>query len=165
MIEFTEANLLSLLEEMCKPKTREDLEAEIITTQEWLQGQCPFFANVYHTGSTAICEPPPTDTDIDFVCLVEPGFGLDDATDCLEGSGYKQTSLTAEDYEGATNEDGSVRFRTFRKDVINLIVTEQMEFYLSYVQATKEASRLNLLNKEDRIALFKQYQNKNEISV
>lgn len=45
-------------------------------------------------------------------------------------------------------------FQAFRKGEENWIVTEDEEFYTSYVKATEGAKALNLLNKEDRIKLF-----------
>jgi hypothetical protein len=95
-------------------------------------------------GSRVTCNPPPQNTDIDFLCrsiqpvdqeLKELGFKL-------EGSpGF---------YTG--NDNGS--FRSWRRGDVNLIVTPDLHFYELFITATSLAKRFNLMDKNDRIALF-----------
>jgi len=46
------------------------------------------------------------------------------------------------------------RFSSYVKKEVNLIVTEDPKFFDKFMAATSVAKRLNLLSKEDRIALF-----------
>lgn len=94
------------------------------------------------TGSRYICNPPPMDTDNDTVFLVN---GYYDWRQMLLNDGWEDC--------GASYETGG-EFQAFRKGEENWIVTEDEEFFTSYVKATEGAKALNLLNKEDRIKLF-----------
>lgn len=102
---------------------------------------------IHETGSRYICNPPVLDTDHDYVIctldvaklnkfLVDNNFVLSIA----EEEGYK------------LQKDG---FCCYRRGCVNLIVTENYEWYLKWTKATKLAKKLNLLKKEDRIILFK----------
>jgi len=95
------------------------------------------------TGSRYICVPAPTDTDNDTVILAN---GFYDWASMLMGDGWEDCG---KQYEGHKGE-----FRAFRKGEENYIVTEDPDFYTSYVKATEGAKALNLLNKDDRIKLF-----------
>lgn len=95
------------------------------------------------TGSRAICDPPPMDTDEDYVLL--------DKNDCFQTlltMGFKLTSEP--EYEGGS------WFSTWRMDEYNLIVTNDRIFYNRFVAATLLAKQRNLLIKDDRIELFKE---------
>lgn len=96
----------------------------------------------YPTGSRYICNPAPKDTDNDTVILVN---GFYDYDTILRDDGWEDCGP---DY------DNVGEFRAYRKGEENYIVTEDPEFYDSYVKATEGAKALNLLKKEDRIALF-----------
>ena len=99
--------------------------------------------NIHQTGSSYICNPPVENTDIDFVIytdnkellpwLIEQGFETNNGDYLLEIDGL---------------------FMSFRKDKLNLIITDTYDFYVKFVEATKLAKKLNLLEKEQRIALF-----------
>jgi hypothetical protein len=102
----------------------------------------------YHTGSSAICNPPVTDTDIDFIVYTENISNLDQ---CLGAMDVKASCSDGEEYELGMD------FWCYRKNEVNLIVTSRLDFYHRFVSATKLAKRLNLLNKEDRIILFKYF--------
>jgi len=95
------------------------------------------------TGSRYICDPAPQDTDNDTVFLVN---GYYDYETFLLKTGWE---CCGKDYEGESE------FSAFRKGEENYILTENEDFYLSYVKATEGAKALNLTNKEDRIKLFK----------
>lgn len=102
-------------------------------------------------GSRVTCDPPPTDTDADYLVLV----------DCLEYKAFEATLFT-----NGFVLDGSMilatgcetgdpdTFQSFSRDKDNLIVTSNADFWEAFLAATSVAKRLNLLNKEDRIALF-----------
>lgn len=95
----------------------------------------------YPTGSRYICNPAPKDTDNDTVVLVN---GYYEWPDLLEKEGWERCG---EDY----GDDGS---QAFRKGEENYIVMEDEELFKKWIYATEAAKALNLLKKEDRIALF-----------
>ncbi len=101
---------------------------------------------VERVGSRVTCSPAPTDTDEDFLCLVpEKDGGLE----ALSAHGFKQDGQP-EFYTG--NDNGG--FRSFRKDDVNVITTNDRDFFMLFLTATHLAKRFNLLKKADRIALF-----------
>lgn len=102
----------------------------------------------YPVGSYHTCDPPVTDTDIDFVICSNPDR-FEDLVVNLEKQGYRQSNLDEEEYE--LNGEG---FYCCRKGNINLIVTENKEFFQKWVEGTQLAKKMNLLKKEDRVTLF-----------
>lgn len=98
------------------------------------------------TGSRVICNPPPMDTDQDFIALT-----YDDATtrERMECMGYTIEG-SPEFYTG--NDHGG--FRSYRKGEVNVIITPDPKFYDLFRSATELARRFNLTSKPDRIALF-----------
>jgi hypothetical protein len=101
------------------------------------------FIKVAETGSRFICNPPPMDTDQDYICLVKDLR----ETDVL---------VTEEKYErgGSIWPECENNFFSYKRDDTNLIITESEEFFNKFVAATSVAKHLNLLNKEDRVHLF-----------
>lgn len=99
--------------------------------------------DIFPTGSSYTCEPPVLDTDVDFVILV---------------SNLQEFTPVAHDLGWVTTRDNgnypTSQFRSFRRDTINLIVTELPYYFQRYMVATKLAKQFNLLKKEDRCALF-----------
>lgn len=102
---------------------------------------------IYQTGSSVICNPPVTDTDVDFIISTAEETKLHKF---LLSQGFKQSWEDEEEYDME-----SEGFTCYRKSNINLIVTTNYNWYLKWVEATKLAKKLNLLKKEDRIILFK----------
>ena len=102
----------------------------------------------YHTGSRAICNPPPLDTDDDYVVYTLNHAGFE--AWALRTGFTKTTPVDAEGYE-----EGEGEFVTYRMGVLNLIVTESQDFYANWVLATDIARYLNVTDKAKRIALFK----------
>lgn len=96
-------------------------------------------------GSRVTCNPPPVDTDKDWLALVTDGA----YPEALIAAGFVQDGMPGF-YTG--NDNGG--FRSWRLGEINLITTEDEEFFNRFVTATELAKRFNLLNKKDRIALF-----------
>ena len=97
----------------------------------------------YHpTGSRYICNPAPTDTDEDIVCLATEELKL-----ALEYAGAEADG-EPEKYEGMSD------FVSMRMGEVNVIVTDAPSFYRRFVAATEEAKAKNLVSKADRIALF-----------
>ena len=95
-------------------------------------------------GSRVTCDPAPTDTDEDWLVLVQ-----EVPIERLQEAGFGQEG-SPEFYTG--NDAGG--FRSWRKGEINLITTQSEEFYRLFLTATYLAKRFNLLRKQDRIALF-----------
>ena len=98
-------------------------------------------------GSQVTCDPPPNieDSDHDFLVLVwsmrraerqlkKQGWAIE------RGSPYQTTS--------------NFVFFSARYFDHNLIVTNRGWFFDRFMQATKLATKMNLLKKEDRVALF-----------
>ena len=100
------------------------------------------FQRVQHVGSTATCNPAPTDTDEDWLCFCED---LDEIKYKLGDLGWKN-----EETKYAKLPD----FISFRKRDKNLIVTSEKWFYNNFILASLVAKKLNLLKKEDRLDLF-----------
>jgi len=105
------------------------------------------WVDILHTGSSAICDPPVTDTDIDFVIHSKRPTDL---FDWLKIHGYDDCKGEDEAYDAGA---GSA-FYAVRKGQINIIIVGSEIAYLRWSQATELATRFNLTDKEDRIALF-----------
>jgi hypothetical protein len=100
-------------------------------------------------GSRVTCSPPPTDTDQDVLCYVSEEAWPDLLFD-LELLGWEFDGC--EHYANALNE--GVGFRSYRNGELNLVLTTDKEFHRRFLAATSIAKRFNLLEKDDRIALF-----------
>lgn len=99
------------------------------------------YVTAEQTGSSYICNPPVTTTDIDFVIFSDD---IEKLGVWCERNGF-QTNFG--DY--ALEE-----FRSYKRGVINLIITADSTFYRRFVKATQLAKELNLLDKQQRVALF-----------
>lgn len=97
-----------------------------------------WFINKAPVGSRITCSPAPTDTDEDWLYLVRSPM-----PDSLLGF-----ALEGDQQYPVEN------FRSFRKDNVNYILTDSEEFFEKFMVATRLATRLNLMVKADRIALF-----------
>jgi len=92
-------------------------------------------------GSRVTCNPPPTDTDMDVLVLVrDMKKFVDDAV--VAGFEVGGSFICKDDFTSLTRGE------------INLIVTQDGEFYRRFWCASRLAKRWNLLFKEDRIRLF-----------
>lgn len=119
----------------------------------------PEVREVTPTGSRYICEPPVMDTDMDIVVLVyEFGKGVNAL---IQDLGYDfDPNAQAGDYElDMLSPSG---FMSLRKDDVNLIVTSDNGFFAKFRIATVKAKAANILDKEERKALFQRvlYANK-----
>lgn len=92
-----------------------------------------------HVGSTYTCSPAPIDTDIDVLMLVVDQ--IDFVTHCML-DGYRADST----YVNLLS-----RFISVRKGNINIIVTQDNEFFNRFSLAADLCKKLNLLDKELRI--------------
>ena len=101
------------------------------------------------TGSRFMCDPPVMDTDIDFVVLV---VDHDAASEVLTANGWAKCVGENSDEEDSYDELGE--FSAYRKDNFNLIVCDDRAYYIKYCAATLLSTKLNLLDKAERCALF-----------
>lgn len=101
-------------------------------------------AQVNQTGSRYICDPPVLDTDDDWLVYSKDRFG--DVESLLAAENF---STQSQDYGGPRS-----RFTSWRKGDLNLIVTGDSEFAKKHRLATEICKHMNLLDKEDRIAIF-----------
>ena len=98
-------------------------------------------------GSRVTCDPAPLDTDEDWLILCpDPDASKDHL---VNNSGFVIEG-NPQFYTG--NDNG--QFQSYRLGDINAIVTPSDEFYELFLTATELAKRFNLLEKDDRIALF-----------
>lgn len=106
-------------------------------------------------GSRVTCVPAPTDTDRDWLVMVEPGKAIDFDL-ALIGAGWEMGGSDIPESSNLTPECD--RFHSFTKTVDgvteNIIATSSQPFHERFLAATSVAKRLNLLSKNDRIALF-----------
>lgn len=110
-----------------------------------------FHRQITPVGSRVTCRPAPTNTDQDWLVLVGTK-DYDAFADHLEKEGWAVGgSRIPEDVNYLVP---SARFNSFTKGEHNLIITASNEFHQRFLAATSVAKRLNLLMKDDRIALF-----------
>ena len=102
---------------------------------------------IYQTGSSVICDPPVTDTDIDYVIYTNEEVKLDTFLKC---EGFTKSCADEEEYD-LEEED----FTCYRRENINLIIINERSWYMKWVLATKVARKLNLKVKADRVMLFR----------
>lgn len=100
-------------------------------------------------GSAVTCNPPVTNTDLDFLVLANDWqpFLSQALRDGWELSAYWESH----DLLNAMETGG---FVSLRKGNMNILLTACEDFKKKFLVATSLAKRFNLLNKKDRIALF-----------
>lgn len=107
-------------------------------------------------GSRVTCNPAPTDTDQDVIVLVR---AIDNQiSDMGAYEHYNEEiarKLVDAGFVCGGSGTGDEEFESWTKGDINLILTSDVEFYERFVAATTVARRLNILDKEDRKALFR----------
>lgn len=114
----------------------------------------PSVLGYFRTGSRETVDPPPLDTDEDWVLLTNAPTTTVKA---LRALGYTLTSL--EEYRVPTGDPFAPynHFQAFRRvgSAENLILVTDNSTFTRWKVATRLAKRLNIKNKEDRIALFR----------
>lgn len=118
---------------------------------DWRDELAPLATCFQAVGSRVTCNPPPVDTDRDWLVLVEETkqeqfFKIANRTFKADGSFIPPNENT--------NDPDSV-FLSLKHGEDNLIVTSSLKFYLRFLAASSVAKRLNLMDKNDRIALFR----------
>lgn len=108
-------------------------------------------------GSNYVCDPPVTDTDIDYVVLFHTGtkafkiqrhFDLGAIEAELIRNGWECNHTYAQEHREAL-------FVTARKGKLNLICYTDPIGYGRFVGGTQVCKKLNLLNKEDRVEVLR----------
>ena len=109
---------------------------------------------VTEAGSRVTCNPPPMDTDQDFLvnAAYDPMFENEKLPEVI-------SLLLEENYECESNQEHYQNqcddgFMSWRKGDLNFIVTASQTFADRHRAATALCKKLNLMNKEDRIDLF-----------
>jgi hypothetical protein len=100
------------------------------------------------TGSKVICNPAPTDTDTDYVAVVDGVENLSYAVAILIRHGFKA------DMDDHYQDLMEYSFISWKRNSDNIILTKNREFYDKHCVATQVCQKLNLLNKQDRIMVF-----------
>lgn len=111
----------------------------------------PIHSRIEPVGSRITCTPPPINTDRDWLVLI--AFEqLGDFIESLAKDGWViGGSSIPSDKNTIPAEE---RFVSLTKGVDNLIITSGESFFNKFMAATACSKRLNLLSKDDRIALF-----------
>jgi hypothetical protein len=112
----------------------------------------PSGAIVVPVGSRVTCNPPPTDTDEDYLVLVKDKPA---AVAGLKAIGFEYSADPEKmaKYE-ALNETARWSFTSLWFGDINYIVTDSQFFFERFLTATHVCKKLNLLDKADRIMVF-----------
>ncbi len=98
-------------------------------------------------GSRETCNPPPTNTDQDYLVVTPYSFwGKGAVLSAIEAAGF---DTDTQSYSGQRGQ-----FESWRKDDINLIITADTAFAARHRAATHVCKRLNPLSKDDRVMVF-----------
>lgn len=101
------------------------------------------------TGSRAICNPVPEGSDEDTLLLIEGELDSRDTEVTMQALGFT--------YEGNRHyaSNGELKpFQSWRRRQANWVLTNSPKYFELFEVATTLAKRLNLLDKNDRIAVF-----------
>lgn len=110
----------------------------------------PFITSITPVGSRVTCDPAPTDTDRDWLVLVQK----DQENALWQFLSENQWEIGGSLPDDENNTPVDDRFYSFTKGVENVIVTSSELFHRRFIAATSVAKVLNLLEKKHRIALF-----------
>ena len=103
-------------------------------------------------GSRITCDPSPVSADEDFLILIKNDEQFQQLVDKLDADGFKLEGSEIVDPADTGNKPWD--FQSFRKDQLNLILTQNEEFYNKFLVASSVAKHLNLRHKGDRVVLF-----------
>lgn len=99
-------------------------------------------------GSRVTCRPEPVFSDYDYLVFCPDARAVSQAVSIMSSHGFLWEG--SEHYQNAA----ASGFMSWRGGEVNLIVTGDPEFAARHAVATKLCSRLNLMDKQDRIAVF-----------
>lgn len=108
---------------------------------------------VYQCGSRVTCNPPPMDTDADYLVLVKDIDSFSELCDfLLKNDFYQGGSCIADEANTLLEHE---RFTSFSNAVkINFIITLSNIFYDRFVLATNVCKSINEMRKPCRITIF-----------
>lgn len=113
---------------------------------EWIVLSCK---RVEPVGSRIVCNPPPTDTDQDWLCLLHDNITYDAICDPLAEEGWIRGGSTTAIY------GSKPKFYSWTMGEDNIILTKDEEYFSKYLEATAICKEKNLLDKKERIKVFK----------
>lgn len=114
---------------------------------DWLQAQA---VSIEMCGSKVTCNPPPQDTDTDYLVVIRPEEDyISETVSALTNDGYEWEGSQKHYQDEAGN-----NFMSWRRGKINLIVTASADFAAKHRIATAICKRLNLMQKADRVMVF-----------
>lgn len=99
-------------------------------------------------GSRVTCRPEPAFSDYDYLVFCPDARAVSQAVSIMSSHGFLWEG--SEHYQNAA----ASGFMSWRRGEVNLIVTSDSGFADRHAVATKLCSRLNLMDKQDRIAVF-----------
>lgn len=100
------------------------------------------------TGSRYICDPPPDDTDEDYLILCPASEDMEALTEALQAKGFDWDH--GAEYEGGEENT----FNSYRRGKLNLLLTADTDFAKRHQVASDICKALNLLKKPHRIMVF-----------
>lgn len=108
-------------------------------------------AEVTACGSRVTCNPPPTDTDEDWLVLAnQDRISMLISVLTEEGWNWEGSS---EHYQNLAANS----FMSWRKDKANLIITASKDFATRHKLATSHCKLNNVMDKQERIKIFQAY--------
>lgn len=114
----------------------------------------PLALEVTPVGSRVTCNPPPTDTDIDFLVLLTIGTEPQYEQELL-AAGWEHDGSRPENSETQMGNGYWWSFSMWHYGTrVNVIATADRDWHAKFKLASDTAKALNLLNKQDRITLF-----------
>ena len=108
-------------------------------------------AVVVKVGSRVTCNPPPTDTDEDYIVYVKD---VSVAVSGLLAMGFERSSTPEQIERYMSMGSGIFSFTSLWFGDLNYIVTDDWLFFERFLTATHVCKALNLMRKEDRILVF-----------
>lgn len=123
------------------------MELEHQTLKDLLSIGCQYAK----TGSREICNPSPKDADKDYVVCTFDLICFGKVHEYMRGCGFE---IDGEDEEFQEYDEMIEQFVSYRKENLNMIVTNSSPYFRKFKAATKIAKMLNLRDKRQRIALF-----------
>lgn len=117
------------------------------TLQNLMDGIKLYSSEIELVGSRVTCNPPPMDTDQDILVLIK-SRRLREAQAYLVEKGFESGPDCSR-----SNDSEFYSYKNETAD-INFILTTKREYFDRFMAATTVAKRFNLLNKDDRVALF-----------
>lgn len=117
---------------------------------------------IHPVGSRVSCNPPPSEdsnSDFDYLILVK---SFDDFLQAAENADWRYSNPeTVQKYCGPNDRPEESVFFSLKMcskcdHHLNIIFTTDQQFLSRFLRATRLATKLNLLDKEDRIELFQE---------